>query len=140
MKNGEDIDLTFRLWEYGFETQLIDKAFVYHKRRSTLAQFFKQTFGFGTARPLLNKRYPATAKITYWFPSLFIIGFDVSLFLVFFGIPQLIILYGVYFVFLFIDAFIQNKRISVAFLSIITSFIQFLGYGLGFLWSQLKKK
>jgi len=140
MKNGEDIDLTFRLWEYGFETQLIDKAFVYHKRRSTLAQFFKQTFGFGTARPLLNKRYPATAKITYWFPSLFIIGFDVSLFLVFFGIPQLIIFYGVYFVFLFIDAFIQNKRISVAFLSIITSFIQFLGYGLGFLWSQLKKK
>ena len=140
LKNGEDIDLTFRLWEYGFETQLIDKAFVYHKRRSTLAQFFKQTFGFGTARPLLNKRYPATAKITYWFPSLFIIGFDVSLFLVFFGIPQLIILYGVYFVFLFIDAFIQNKRISVAFLSIITSFIQFLGYGLGFLWSQLKKK
>ena len=140
LKNGEDIDLTFRLWEYGFETQLIDKAFVYHKRRSTLAQFFKQTFGFGNARPLLNKRYPATAKITYWFPSLFIIGFDVSLFLVFFGIPQLIILYGVYFVFLFIDAFIQNKRISVAFLSIITSFIQFLGYGLGFLWSQLKKK
>jgi glycosyltransferase involved in cell wall biosynthesis len=140
LKNGEDIDLTFRLWEYGFETQLIDKAFVYHKRRSTLAQFFKQTFGFGTARPLLNKRYPATAKITYWFPSLFIIGFDVSLFLVFFGIPQLIIFYGVYFVFLFIDAFIQNKRISVAFLSIITSFIQFLGYGLGFLWSQLKKK
>ncbi|MBT7816663.1 MAG: glycosyltransferase, partial [Polaribacter sp.] len=42
MKNGEDIDLTFRLWQLGFETQLIEKAFVYHKRRSTITQFFKQ--------------------------------------------------------------------------------------------------
>jgi len=140
MKNGEDIDLTFRLWHNGFETQLLANAFVYHKRRSTLSQFFKQTFGFGTARPLLNKKYPKTAKITYWFPTVFIIGFDVSLLLLIFGIPQLIILYGVYFVLLFIDAFIQYKSISVAFLSGITSLTQFLGYGLGFLSAQLKKK
>ncbi|MGB1043050.1 MAG: glycosyltransferase, partial [Tenacibaculum sp.] len=86
MKTGEDIDLTFRLWENGFDTQLIEKAFVYHKRRSTLKQFFKQTFSFGTARPVLNKKYPKTAKITYWFPSLFILGFDFSLlFLIFFA-------------------------------------------------------
>ena len=140
MKNGEDIDLTFRLWQNGFETQLLANAFVYHKRRSILSQFFKQTFGFGTARPLLNKKYPKTAKITYWFPTVFIIGFDVSLLLLIFGIPQLIILYGVYFVLLFIDAFIQYKSISVAFLSGITSLTQFLGYGLGFLSAQLKKK
>ncbi len=140
MKNGEDIDLTFRLWQNGFETQLLANAFVYHKRRSTLSQFFKQTFGFGTARPLLNKKYPQTAKITYWFPTVFIIGFDVSLLLLIFGIPQLIILYGVYFVLLFIDAFIQYNSISVAFLSGITSLTQFLGYGLGFLLAQLKKK
>jgi hypothetical protein len=113
---------------------------VYHKRRSTLPQFFQQTFGFGTARPLLNNKYPKTAKITYWFPTMFIIGFDASLLFAIFGIPQLIILYGVYFVLLFIDAFIQYKSLRVAFLSIITSFTQFLGYGLGFLSSQLKKK
>ena len=62
MKNGEDIDLTFRLWENGFETQLIEKAFVYHKRRSTIQQFFKQTFGFGTARPILNKKVSRNKK------------------------------------------------------------------------------
>lgn len=136
LKVGEDIDLTFRLWEHGFETQLIEKAFVYHKRRSTLKQFFKQTFAFGTARPLLNKRYPETAKIIYWFPSLFLTGFDISIITAIFGYWQLAIVYGIYFVLIFLDSLVQNKNSMVAFLSIITSFTQHLGYGLGFLESK----
>ncbi|MDY0779208.1 glycosyltransferase [Tenacibaculum sp. IB213877] len=137
---GEDIDLTFRLWKSGFKTQLIEKAFVYHKRRSTISQFFKQTFAFGTARPQLNKRYPETAKITYWFPSLFLIGFDISLIFWFFGYWQLIACYGFYFLAIFIDSLLQNKNIKIAFLSIVTTFTQFLGYGLGFLESKFMKK
>lgn len=140
MKNGEDIDLTFRLWENGFETQLIEKAFVYHKRRSTIKQFFKQTFGFGTARPKLNRMHPETVKPTYWFPSLFIIGFDISIILVIFGSNQLLYFYGVYFMLIFLDSLLQNKNVRVAFLSIVTSFTQFLGYGLGFLESQFINK
>lgn len=140
LKTGEDIDLTFRLWENGFKTQLIDKAFVYHKRRSTIKQFFKQTFAFGTARPQLNKRYPETAKITYWFPSLFIIGFDVSCIAALFGYWQLLPFYGFYFLLIFLDSLFQNKNITVAFLSIITSFTQHIGYGLGFLESKFLKK
>lgn len=140
MKTGEDIDLTFRLWENGFETQLIDKAFVYHKRRGTIQQFFKQTFAFGTARPILNKKYPETAKITYWFPSLFIIGFDISIILAVFGYNLLLYFYAFYFVFVFIDSLIQNKSIVVAFLSILTTFTQFIGYGLGFLESKFYSK
>ncbi|AUC84678.1 glycosyl transferase family 2 [Polaribacter sp. ALD11] len=137
MKNGEDIDLTFRLWVNGFETQLIEKAFVYHKRRSSLKQFFKQTFGFGTARPILNTKYPETTKLTYWFPSLFIIGFAASIFFLLFGYSQLLYFFGFYFLLIFIDSLIQNKDLKVAFLSIITTLTQFLGYGFGFLKSQL---
>ncbi len=133
LKVGEDIDLTFRLWEARMETQLIEKAFVYHKRRSTIKQFFKQTFAFGTARPQLNKRYPETAKLTYWFPSLFIMGFDISVIAAIFGFWQLAAFYGCYFVLIFLDSLLQNKNITVAFLSVITTFIQHLGYGLGFL-------
>ena len=140
MKTGEDIDLTFRLWENGFETQLIEKAFVYHKRRSTIRQFFKQTFSFGTARPILNKKYPETAKITYWFPSLFIIGFDISILLSIFGYWQFIAFYGLYFLSIFLDSLFQSKNIKVAFLSIITTFTQFVGYGLGFLESKFFPK
>lgn len=139
MKNGEDIDLTFRLWQLGFETQLIEKAFVYHKRRSTITQFFKQTFGFGTARPKLNKMYPETAKLTYWFPSLFLIGLDASVFLAIFGHYFLVKAYSVYFLILLFDSFFKNG-LKVAILCIITSFTQFLGYGLGFLESQFFNK
>ena len=138
MKTGEDIDLTFRLWKNGFETQLIEKAFVYHKRRSTIQQFFKQTYSFGTARPILNKKYPKSAKPTYWFPSLFIIGVDVSIILAIFGYNLFLTLYLFYFLLIFIDSLVKNKNIYVAFLSMFTSLTQFLGYGLGFLESQFK--
>lgn len=140
MKIAEDIDLTFRLWENNFETQLISDAFVYHKRRSSLPDFFNQTYKFGKARPLLNQNYPTSAKVTYWFPSLFLIGFDFGILLAIFGYSQIFTLYGVYFVMIFIDSLCQNKNTKVAILSIITTFTQFLGYGFGFLESYFSIK
>mgnify|MGYP003638664013 CR=1 FL=1 len=140
MKNGEDIDLTFRLWENGFETQLIEKAFVYHKRRSSIKQFFKQTFGFGTARPILIRKYPRTSKITYWFPSLFILGLGLGILLLIFGFPQLLYFYGFYCVLIFMNSLLQNKNLQVAFLSVFTSLTQFFGYGLGFLKTHFFRK
>ena len=137
MKIAEDIDLTFRLWQHGFKTQLIEAAFVYHKRRTSLQQFFNQTFQFGQARPFLNQKYPKSAKLTYWFPSIFIIGFDSSIFLLIFGFPELMFIYAFYFLLIFLDSLFQNKNLKVAFVSIITTFTQFCGYGLGFLKSQL---
>ena len=133
MKIGEDIDLTFRLWEHKFETQFIENAFVYHKRRTSLKQFIKQTFAFGKARPLLNKKYPKTAKITYWFPTLFVLFFGLSILGFLLGYHQLIILFLIYFAVLFIDSLLKNKNIAVAFYSILTTIIQFFGYGFGFI-------
>jgi glycosyltransferase involved in cell wall biosynthesis len=133
MKIGEDIDLTFRLWENNFHTQFIEKAFVYHKRRTSLNQFFRQTFLFGNARPFLNRKYPDTAKITYWFPTLFMLFLMASLVFLLAGFKLPAGLFAIYFVALFLDSFIKNKKISVAALSIVTTLIQFTGYGLGFL-------
>lgn len=136
MKFGEDIDLAFRLWNHGFETQLIEKAFVFHKRRASLDAFYKQTFKFGTARPVLNKKYPGTAKITYWFPSLFILGFITASLAFMLGYWQLIVLYYLYFTLLLMIALVSTKNATVAFLSIITTLVQMAGYGFGFLKSQ----
>ena len=133
MKIGEDIDLTFRLWDHNFETQFIENAFVYHKRRSTFQQFFKQTFAFGNGRPFLNKKYPGTAKITYWFPSVFIVLLLLSVIGSFVGYPIFIGFFTAYFVILFLDSLLKNKKISVAAVSVLTTLIQFAGYGLGFL-------
>jgi len=135
---GEDIDLTFRLWKNGFETQLIDKAYVYHKRRVNFKSFFKQTFNFGAARPILNKQHPNTAKITYWFPSLFIMGLLFAIGCFFINIKLPLLLIGVYFSLVFIDAFIQNKNLLVAIYSVWATLTQFLGYGLGFIRSFIR--
>ncbi|MEX1383611.1 glycosyltransferase family 2 protein [Lutibacter sp.] len=133
LKIGEDIDLTFRLWEHNFETQFIENAFVFHKRRATFKQFFKQTFAFGKGRPFLNRKYPETVKITYWFPTLFVVGFIVSILALIFNIKVFAYFYGVYFIIIFLDSLLKNKNIGVALVSIITTLIQFTGYGFGFI-------
>jgi glycosyltransferase involved in cell wall biosynthesis len=140
MRIGEDIDLTFRLWENNFETQFIDKASVYHKRRATFQQFFKQTFAFGKTRPLLNEKYPQSAKITYWFPSIFLLLLILSILTMFFYTPLFTWLFAIYFTGIFIDSFIKNKNILVALVSIVTTLIQFAGYGLGFIYGLLMNR
>jgi len=139
MKIGEDIDLTFRLWDHNFETQFIENGFVFHKRRSTIQQFFKQTFSFGKGRPFLNKKYPKTAKITYWFPTVFILFFLISIVCLVFNIQIFALLFIGYFTLLFLDSLFKNKSIAVAITSIITTLTQFSGYGLGFLKGLFSK-
>ena len=130
MKTGEDIDFTFRLWNLGYTTQLITEAYVYHKRRTSIRQFFKQTYGFGKARPILNNKYTGSARITYWFPTLFLMGIDIGIIFSFFGNLYLLGIYFTYFFILFLHASF-TLGIWVGLLTIITTVTQFLGYGLG---------
>jgi glycosyltransferase involved in cell wall biosynthesis len=133
MKIGEDIALTLSLWGKNYATQFIENAFVYHKRRTSLPQFYNQTLAFGKARPGLNRMFPGTARITYWFPSIFMIVFLSSIFLNFLGNGFMSLLFAIYFFALLVDAFIRNKNLPVAILSLVTTVVQFAGYGLGFL-------
>jgi glycosyltransferase involved in cell wall biosynthesis len=130
---GEDIDLSYRLWGHQLTTQCMEEAVVYHKRRSSLDQFFKQTYAFGNARPGLTKEFPASAKLSYWFPSLFILGILMSAMAGVFGFTQLGMLYGLYLITVFIDAIVQYKSLQVGLLSILTTLTQFMGYGTGFI-------
>lgn len=130
---GEDIDLNYKLLEKGLSTKLIEDAFVYHKRRSSFRDFYKQTKNFGAARPILSKMHPGSAKLSYWLPSLFVIGFIVSLIMAYNVSIVGILIYALYFVSIAIDSYLKNKSVGVGFLSIVTSFTQFAGYGIGFL-------
>ena len=127
------------MWKEGFDTQLIEAAFVYHKRRSTLKQFYRQTYAFGKARPMLNRRYPSTAKLTYWFPSLFVLGVLGSVFAGVFNFYVGLSFYLGYFGLLLIHALITTRNGFVATLTTVTTLVQFLGYGLGFLNAILKR-
>ncbi|MFX0556836.1 glycosyltransferase [Maribacter sp. CXY002] len=134
---GEDPDLTIRIWNKGFETKLIPEAFVYHKRRIDWKTFFIQVNKFGMVRPILNKWHPKTAKLTYWFPTFFIVGFLLALGLLFWKVWFPVAFYGVYFVVLFFDALIKNKSLMVAILALLAVVVQFSGYGYGFLKSSI---
>lgn len=145
LRIGEDPDLSMTLWENGFKTRLFPDAKVYHKRRSSMEKFAKQVFQFGIARPILNHRHPNYTRLTFWFPSLFVIGLIISILTFFistigedylvslFRVPLLI--YLIYFVLIFSYSSLQSKSIKVGFLSIITTFIQFSCYAYGFLKS-----
>ena len=135
---GEDPDLSIRLWNLGFETKLFSSAFVYHKRRIDWNKFSIQVTKFGKARPILNSWYPKYSKITYFFPSAFIIGLFVSLLLLIFNQDLFFKMYLVYFVLIFIVASFQNISLKIGYLSVIAVWKQFFGYGKGFIISYMK--
>ena len=135
---GEDPDLSIRLWNLGFKTKLIKTAFVYHKRRISWEKFQIQVNKFGKARPILNSWYPEHAKVTFWFPSLFLLGFVFSVLFSFFISYLFLFLYALYFSLLFISSLITNKSVKIALYSLWATVIQFYGYGKGFLLSYYK--
>lgn len=130
---GEDPDLTFRIWEAGYDTKFIQDAFVYHKRRIDWSKFYIQVKKFGMVRPILNHWHPSSAKITYWFPTLFCLGFVGAMALMSLGVLWPIVLYVLYFGLLFVHSLVVNKNFKVAGLSLVAVVIQFVGYGYGFL-------
>lgn len=131
---GEDPDLVQRLLQAGFKTAFVSDAYVYHKRRIDWTKFYTQVSKFGLVRPILNSLYPSSSKITFWFPSLFMIFTITALVLIFFKIWYLLAVLGIYLFIIGIDSSVKNKNIKIGLLSIFALFIQFFGYG----WSFLK--
>jgi len=133
---AEDIEFSLRATKLGLKVGLIAEAFVYHKRRATLGQFFKQVSNFGMGRVHVGKAHKGAVKLTHWFPAAFMLGLiALPVIAVFFPLPGAIGL-GVYVVYLaaiFVHALITTRSLGVAFLSVPSVVVQMLGYGSGFL-------
>lgn len=139
MRIGEDPDLSMTLWENGYTTKFYDNIGVYHKRRTDFGRFSKQVYQFGVARPILNQRHPAYTKITFWFPTVFLIGYAMGIVHYFtWGYAHILALYGLYTFLIFFHALIVTKNISIASMAIISTYIQMFSYGYGFLKSWIK--
>ena len=133
MRFGEDVDLSIRILEKGFTTQLIRDAYVYHKRRTNLRLFFKQVYNSGIARINLQLRHPGTLKLVHSLPALFTLGVILLLLLsflvsIFFAVPILF-----HMLLLFLSATLKNKSLSIGLLAVVTSYTQLFAYGCGFL-------
>ena len=136
---GEDIELSNRIRRAGFKIKLFQEAFVYHKRRGSLQKFFKQVFIFGQARINIYKLIPESLRLVHTLPALAVLGSLVMLILAVFVSAWFLILHGAYVVVLLIDSLVKTKNVRIALLSLVTSFIQIVGYGSGFIYSFVKK-
>ena len=143
---GEDILFSIGAMRLGFRSALIPEAFIYHKRRTQFAQFFKQLKFFGRARINIARFYPDELKLVHTFPLLFTLAvcsipvwfflFKPFFYLGLFGLATYVFL-------LFIDALKTTKSVEVAFLGIGAAFVQLFGYGIGFLqegWKRIWEK
>ncbi|WP_027393596.1 glycosyltransferase [Aquimarina latercula] len=132
---GEDPDLTIRLWKLGYDTALIPDAKVFHKRRISWNKFYIQVNKFGLVRPILNLWHPETSKITYWFPTLFVLYTIFAMITALLGFWYFIAFWILYFVIIFINATINYRSLSIGIQSVMAVWVQFYGYGKGFLKS-----
>lgn len=134
MRFGEDIDFSIRVFKGGYKCRLFPDAWVWHKRRVDLNKFFKQIFNSGIARINLYKKYPESLKVVHLLPAVFTMAVAVLVIgSLFYGISlSLLVLYALL---IFADSSLKNNSLHIGFLSILTSYVQLLGYGSGFLYA-----
>lgn len=128
---GEDPDLSARIRKAGMETAFIPNAAVYHKRRISWKNFFKQVNKFGKVRPILNLRHPETRSLSFFFPSIFIV-FSLGSLIAGITKPIYCLPLFLYVFLIFLSSSIKNRNLYIGLLSVMAMFIQFFGYGLGY--------
>lgn len=140
---AEDIELSVRMRQLGLKVGLIPEAFVYHKRRTTFGQFFRQVSNFGRGRIQVGRAHPGEVKLTHWFPAIFLVCLLslVPLSMIspaFFRLGVIGI--GTYLAAIMAHGWMQTRNMTVALLSVPSVVVQMTGYGFGFLSELLSGK
>lgn len=135
---SEDIDMSTRIRQAGFDITLFRSVKVFHKRRVSMRKFWRQVHVFGMSRITLQLLYPGSMKLVHWLPSIFVIGAIALAIASCFCIWCLIPL-ALYLAALFVGAWIQTRRLKLAIMSIATSMVQIFGYGTGFIRAYVWK-
>lgn len=133
---AEDIELSVRMRKQGFKVVLIPDAFVFHKRRTSFREFFKQVSNFGKGRVLVGQAHPGEIKPTHWFPACFLVVLcSIPIVTLLFPKPGALLILGYlsYFLLIGFHSLFTVKSLPVAVLSVPSAFIQLTGYGIGFL-------
>lgn len=133
MRYGEDIDFSLRMLKAGAKVELLPEAFVYHKRRVNLEQFFQQVRHSGQARIELEKRHPESLRLVHLLPTAFLIVLLLAI--VSTTICYIVVLYALL---LFVDACSKTKSIAIALRAVVASFVMLIGYGIGFIEAKIR--
>ena len=133
MRFGEDIDFSIRIFKAGCRCRLFPEAWVWHKRRTDFRKFWRQVYNSGIARINLYKKYPESLKIVHLLPMVFTVGVVALLLLAAMGFLWALLPLAIYVVAIFIDSTLENRSLAVGSLSVVSAFVQLLGYGCGFI-------
>jgi GT2 family glycosyltransferase len=139
---GEDIEWSIRIKKAGFKLELVEEAFVYHKRKNTLWSFAKQAYSFGRNRVNVSRFHPEAIKLVHLLPTLFLL-FLISIlvnaiFIKFLVIPLALVL-GVWAALVIFSASWKYQSILVGNLALLTSLVQLCSYGAGLVVELFKK-
>jgi len=145
-RRSEDIEFSIRMINSGFKVGLIPDAFVYHKRRTSFGQFYRQTHNFGKGRIDIYCLYPKELKPVHALPAVFVLGLILLLMI---DVINLLTMDEIYFlhilgligntflvfytILLFLHALVTTKSLKVGLLSVVAAFTQLIAYGSGFL-------
>lgn len=140
-RHAEDIEFSIRIRKAGFRVGLIPDAYVFHKRRTSFRQFFRQVSDFGKGRVLIGSVHQGEVKLTHWFPSLFLLSFLVLCLLPLISFNLFLtglLCFSMYFMAVFLHSFWVNRSLTVALLSVPSAVVQLSGYGFGFFKQQVR--
>ena len=142
LRHGQDIEFSNRIHKADSKVRFIKNAIVYHRRRTSLRQFFKQVFNWGVARVNLGKIDSSMLEPIHFLPTLslligcgsipiaFTLGFSIYNLILFYFIPLfLLALYGA----------ANKKSIKVVPYLMIVIPAQVIGYGSGFFQAFIRR-
>ena len=142
LRHGQDIELSNRIRKSGARIKFLINAVVYHRRRTSIKQFFKQVFNWGVARINLGKIDPSMLEPIHFLPSLAsLFGFSIVGTAIYLDYPLdqlfLLIFIPLGLLSLFGAAKKNDLRIFPYLLAVIPA--QIIGYGLGFILNFIKR-
>lgn len=142
LRHGQDIEFSNRIHKSNSKVRFIKDAIVYHRRRTSLKQFFKQVFNWGVARVNLGKIDSSMLEVIHFLPALALLVGCSSILITFLLGFSTINLIFFYFILLFLLASygaVNKKSIKVLPYLLIVIPAQIIGYGTGFFQAFIKR-
>ncbi|MDE6041061.1 MAG: glycosyl transferase family 2, partial [Muribaculaceae bacterium] len=136
---SEDIDMSTRIRQAGFTTDLFHEAGVWHKRRLDWKRFWRQVHVFGMSRITLKLLYPGSLKAVHTLPALFTLGSALLVVLAIVLSHWWLLPLGIYFVLVAVGALLATHSLKIALLAVPAAAIQLYGYGTGFIKAYFTK-
>tara|TARA_A100001037_G_scaffold249152_1_gene231774 strand:- start:1307 stop:2341 length:1035 start_codon:yes stop_codon:yes gene_type:complete len=142
LRHGQDIEFSNRIRNSNARIKFLIDAVVYHRRRSSIKQFFKQVFNWGVARVNLGKIDSKMLEPIHFLPSLAtLLVFSIIIGTIYYQFPllKLTLFFLMPLVLLAIFGAKNKKDLKVFLFLFLIIPAQIFGYGIGFILNYLNR-